>query len=404
MLPVSLSHEDETGARLAAIVAFSDDAIISKDLRGIIQTWNRSAERIFGYTAGEVIGRSITIIIPEERLGEETEVLRRICAGESVDHFETVRRAKDGRFIDISLTVSPIFGPSGQIIGASKIARDITEQMRLKREAEEASRLKDEFLATLSHELRTPLNAVLGYAVLLSEGSLAPNQQDKAAVVIRRNAEALARLVDDLLDTSRIVTGKMLLQLVPCDLGALVREALEVVSQAIEAKSLSLELSIAETRPVIGDCDRLRQVFWNLLTNAIKFTPLGGSIGVAVEAVGAFVRVTVRDTGIGIPAQAIPYIFQRFWQVESTATREHGGLGLGLALSRHLVELHGGTITVESAGTGRGAEFRIELPAQRDLGTKTPEPSRRAAAPSGDGGADAGGDDATEVRGQPATS
>ena len=403
MLPVS-PHEDETGARLAAIVASSDDAIVSKDLRGIIQTWNRSAERIFGYTADEVIGRSITIIIPEERLGEETEVLRRICAGESVDHFETVRQAKDGRLIDISLTVSPIFGASGQIIGASKIARDITEQMRLKREAEHASRLKDEFLATLSHELRTPLNAVLGYAMLLSEGSLAPDQQNKATVVIRRNAEVLARLVDDLLDASRIVTGKMHLQFGPCDLGALLREALEVVSQAIQAKSLRLEVSIAETEPVIGDCDRLRQVFWNLLTNAIKFTPLGGSVTVGVEGVGAFVRVVVRDTGIGIPAQAIPYVFQRFWQVESTATREHGGLGLGLALSRHLVELHGGTIAVESAGTGKGAEFRIELPMQRDRGKNTPGASRPVAQPSGDGEHETGGGDATDLRSQPATS
>jgi PAS domain S-box-containing protein len=404
MLPVSFSPDDEPRARLAAIVASSDDAIISKDLRGIIQTWNRGAERIFGYTADEVIGRSITIIIPEERLGEETEVLRRICAGESVDHFETVRRGKDGRFIDISLTVSPIADQSGRIVGASKIARDITEQMRLKREAEEASRLKDEFLATLSHELRTPLNAVLGYAMLLSEGSLAPDQQNKATVVIRRNAEALARLVDDLLDASRIVTGKMHLQLGPCDLGALVREALEVVSQAIQGKSLRLEVSIAETEPVIGDCDRLRQVFWNLLANAIKFTPLGGSVTVGVDRVGAFVRVVVRDTGIGIPAQAIPYVFQRFWQVESTATREHGGLGLGLALSRHLVELHGGTIAVESAGTGKGAEFRIELPVQRDLGKKTPGASRLVAQPSGDGEHETGGGDATDVRAQPATS
>lgn len=391
MLPVDSSEEeDDTRARLAAIVASSDDAIISKDLRGIVQTWNRGAERIFGYTAEEVIGRSITIIIPEERLSEETEVLRRICAGESVDHFETVRRTKDGRPVDISLTVSPIFGPSGQIIGASKIARDITEQMRLKREAEQASRLKDEFLATLSHELRTPLNAVLGYAMLLNEGSLAADQLDKAAAVIRRNAEALARLVDDLLDTSRIVTGKMHLQLASCDLGDLVREALDVVRQASVAKSIHVEVSIAETKPVMGDRDRLRQVFWNLLTNAIKFTPIDGSITVRVEGVDSCVRVIVRDTGIGIPAQAIPYVFQRFWQVESTSTREHGGLGLGLALSRHLVELHGGTITVESAGTGMGSEFRIELPAGRNLGATSPGPSRQIAAPSRDVVADAG--------------
>lgn len=360
-------HEDDTGARLAAIVASSDDAIISKNLHGIVQTWNRGAERIFGYTPDEVIGRSITIIIPTERFSEEAEVLRRICAGDSVEHFETVRRTKDGRNIDISLTVSPILDRSRRIIGASKIARDITDQRRLQREAAQTSRLKDEFLATLSHELRTPLNAVLGYAMLLGDGALAPEQQFKAAAVIRRNAESLARLVDDLLDTSRIVTGKMRLQLGVCDVASLMREAIDVVRPAIDAKRLRLETAIGASELLIGDCDRLRQVLWNLLTNAIKFTPAGGTVTVRVEHAGTEVRIIVRDTGIGIPAHAIPYVFQRFWQVESTSTREHGGLGLGLALSRYLVELHGGTIAVESAGPGMGAEFRVELPAPQDL-------------------------------------
>ena len=359
--------QDDTRARLAAIVQSSDDAIISKDLTGVIRTWNRGAERIFGYTPEEVVGRSITIIIPTERLAEETEVLRQICSGHSVEHFETVRRAKDGRYVDISLTVSPIFGDHGGIIGASKIARDITEQKRLQREAAQASRLKDEFLATLSHELRTPLNAVLGYAMLLGEQGLEPEQHRKAARAIRRNAESLARLVDDLLDTSRIVSGKMHLQLSVCDIGALTREALEVVQPAIQAKALRLELSLGEPARVVGDCDRLRQVLWNLLTNAIKFTPRGGVIAITVDHVEGRVRVRVRDNGIGIAAPALPYIFQRFWQVESSATREQGGLGLGLALSRYLVELHGGTITVESAGSGLGAEFRVELPAQYEM-------------------------------------
>ncbi|MBE3076650.1 MAG: PAS domain S-box protein, partial [Actinobacteria bacterium] len=299
---------------------------------------------------------------PEDRLNEESEVLRRICAGESVDHFETVRRTKDGCLIGISLTVSPIPGRSGQTTGASKIARDITEQQRLQREAAQGSRLKDEFLATLSHELRTPLNAVLGYAMLLCDGALSTEQQIKAASVIRRNTESLARLVDDLLDTSRIVTGKMNLQFGLCDVAEVVREALDVVRQAIEAKSLRLDVSIAPGEPLVGDAGRLRQVLWNLLTNAIKFTPAGGTIMLRVEHLGTDVRIIVRDTGIGIPAHAIPYIFQRFWQVESTSTREHGGLGLGLALSRYLVELHGGSLTVQSDGPGMGSEFRVELP------------------------------------------
>ncbi len=358
--------DDQTGARLAAIVASSDDAIVSKDLTGKILTWNRGAERIFGYTADEAIGRSITIIIPTERLPEETEVLRRICAGDSIDHFETVRRHKDGRLIDISLTVSPIFS-GGRIVGASKIARDITERKRLQREAAQASRLKDEFLATLSHELRTPLNALLGYAMLLADDSLPPDQCTKAAAVIRRNAEALAKLVDDLLDTSRIVTGKMRLQLGPCDVAGLVRESIEVVRQAITVKKLRLETSIDGPEMLLADCDRLRQVLWNLLTNAVKFTPSGGLVAVSVERVASTVRITVRDTGIGIPERAMPYIFHRFWQAENTTTREHGGLGLGLALSRYLVELHGGTIVAESAGRGMGSEFRVELPARQEV-------------------------------------
>jgi PAS domain S-box-containing protein len=368
-------HQDDTRARLAAIVQSSDDAIISKDLTGIVKTWNRGAERIFGYTPEEVIGRSITIIIPTERLSEETEVLRQICSGHSVEHFETVRRTKDGRSVDISLTVSPIFDDEGRIIGASKIARDITEQKRLQREAAQASRLKDEFLATLSHELRTPLNAVLGYAMLLGEKTLAPDQQQKAALVIRRNAEALARLVDDLLDTSRIVAGKMYLQLGICDLADVTREALDVVRPAVQGKALHLDLSLDDSARVVGDCDRLRQVLWNLLANAIKFTPPGGVITVTVDhADDGRVRVRVRDSGIGIAAPALPYVFQRFWQVENSATREQGGLGLGLALSRYLVELHGGTITVESAGVGHGAEFRVELPAQHELAGGSTDP------------------------------
>lgn len=383
---VSDAHQDDTAARLSAIVQFSDDAIVSKDLNGIIKTWNLGAQRIFGYDADEVIGRSITILIPTERLSEETEVLRRICAGEVVDHFETVRRRKDGRYIDISLTVSPIRDSTGRIIGASKIARDISEQKRLQREAAQASRLKDEFLATLSHELRTPLNAVLGYAMLLDEGALDSAQQHKAASVIRRNAESLARLVDDLLDTSRIVTGKMHLQLNVCDLAELVRDSVEVVRQAIEAKALHLELGLPASEPIVGDCDRLRQVLWNLLANAIKFTPPGGRISLLLDRVGTNVRLRVRDTGIGIPKESMPYIFQRFWQVENTVTREHGGLGLGLALSRYLVELHGGTIAVESGGPGLGSEFCVEIPAHQEL--KAREDKAASADPADAGRAD----------------
>jgi PAS domain S-box-containing protein len=355
------SESGELAARLAAIVASSDDAIVSKNLDGVIQTWNAGAERMFGFTADEAVGRHISIIIPEDRLHEEAEVLRRVRAGEGVDHFETVRRRKDGSFLDISLTVSPIRHGS-EIIGASKIARDITEQRRLRKEAEEASRMKDEFLAMLSHELRTPLNTVVGYAAMLRKGVMEETQRAKAVDVIHRNAQTLTRLVGDLLDTSRIVTGQIRLDFRDCNLSALAHEAAENIRPSTDAKGILLEAAIEPGVAIRGDRDRLRQVMWNLLTNAVKFTPSGGRIEVRLSAEPAEARFVVRDTGIGLTAEALPYIFQRFWQGEAGRSREHSGLGLGLALSRHFVDLHGGRIGARSAGPGKGTEIWVELP------------------------------------------
>src|SRR5678815_2458507 len=203
---------------LAAIVDSAEDAIASKDINGIVQSWNRAAERMFGYTAQEMIGRSIRTIIPRDRWHEEDNVLARIRSGRSTDHFETVRQCKDGSLIEISLSVSPIKTSTGAIIGASKIARDITTPRRLMREAEEANRVKDEFLAMLSHELRTPLNAVLGYTRMLREGRLGPDRQERAIETIERNANLLAQLVADVLDVSSIVTGKVRMKMATCDL------------------------------------------------------------------------------------------------------------------------------------------------------------------------------------------
>ena len=211
---------DETAARLASIVESSDDAIISKDLNGYITSWNSAAERMFGYTPAEMVGRHITTIIPIERRSEEDHVINEIRHGRRVGHFETVRCRKDGSLIDVSLTVSPIHASDGHVIGASKIARDITEQKRLQQAAAEASRAKDEFLATLSHELRTPLNTVLGYTQMLQSGTLHQAGLEKALEAISRNGEALTRLVNDVLDVSRIVTGKMQLNLERSDLAA----------------------------------------------------------------------------------------------------------------------------------------------------------------------------------------
>jgi PAS domain S-box-containing protein len=351
---------ERAALRLAAIVESSEDAIVSKNLDGYIQTWNKSAERVFGYTDEEAIGRHITLIIPEDRHNEETEVLRRIRAGQSVEHFETVRQRKDGSLIDISLTVSPI-RRGDEIIGASKIARDITEQRRLRQEALEANRLKDEFLATLSHELRTPLNTVLGYAAMLQRGSFDESRRTKAIEVIHRNAQMLTDLVGELLDTSRIVTGKIRLVVGDCNLSAMVQDAVDNIVPSVDAKDLRLKTSIQPDVVIRGDSERLHQVMWNLLSNAVKFTPAHGRIEVSLNASNACARIVVRDTGVGMTADALPHVFQRFWQADGKS-REFGGLGLGLALSRNFVELHGGTIVARSDGAGKGAEFQVDLP------------------------------------------
>ncbi len=354
----------DSAARLAAIVASSDDAIISKDLNGHITTWNAAAERMFGYSAVEVIGKPITIIIPEERLSEESEVLSRIRRGLSVEHFETVRRRKDGTPINISLTVSPVRNADGTVVGASKIARDITEQIRLRAAAEEASRLKDEFLAVLSHELRTPLNTVLGYSKMLrrDEERMSDEMRSRALDVLERNADSLARLVNDVLDTSRIVTGKLRLAFEQCAIDRLIEEGIDTVRPTAEAKGVSIEARLETNLSVVGDRDRLLQVVWNLLSNAVKFTPREGHIVVEGRKRTGIVEIFVTDSGVGIRKEHLPFLFQRFWQAHTGLSREFGGLGIGLALARHLVEMHGGTVSADSAGIGEGATFTVSLP------------------------------------------
>jgi PAS domain S-box-containing protein len=353
-------------ARLGAIVDSADDAIVSKDLNGVVQTWNKAAEQMFGFSPEEMIGRSITTIIPADHLQEEVEVLSRIRAGQSVRHFETVRQRKDGSLVEISLTVSPIRDAGGRVIGASKIARDISTQRRLAREAEEASRVKDEFLAMLSHELRTPLNAVLGYTRMLRTGQLGEDRQERAIDTIERNANVLSQLVSDVLDVSAIVTGKMRLKTASCDLRTLAEAAIDVVRPSADAKGVTLAID-APRDPVVVQCDadRVQQVFWNLLANAVKFTPPDGRVDVQLTASRGQARVAVADTGVGIARDSLQYIFQRFWQGEQRAHTPNAGLGLGLALARHFTELHGGTISAASGGEGKGSTFTVELPLLR---------------------------------------
>ncbi|HYB99901.1 MAG TPA: ATP-binding protein [Candidatus Limnocylindrales bacterium] len=371
-------HELEVAqARLAAIVESSDDAIVGKNLDGIVTSWNRGAQHLFGYTPEEMIGQSILKIIPADRVDEEREILSRLRRHERIDHFETIRRAKDGRLLNVSITVSPIHDSTGTIVGASKIARDITLQKRVEKEreillaneraarsaAEHASRMKDEFLATLSHELRTPLTAILGWAQILRANEALTAEMSQGLEVIERNTRAQVQLIEDLLDMSRIVSGNIRLDVQPIDLTDVIRAAIDSVAPAAEAKGVRLQSVLDPNAACIsGDAARLQQVAWNLLTNAIRFTPRGGRVQVFLERIDSHVELSVVDTGEGIAPDFLPHVFDRFRQADSSTTRRHGGLGLGLSIVRHLVELHGGTVRAHSAGLNKGTTFVVSLP------------------------------------------
>ena len=531
--------------RLSAIVDSSDDAIVGKNLDGIVTSWNAAAERMFGYTASEMVGQSIRRIIPPDRQSEEDDVVDQIRRGNKVEHFETLRQHKDGSAVAISLTVSPIRDERGLVVGASKIARDIRDRLaaeaersrllalaeqnaqitatlnevgaivasaldretvvqavtdaatavtgaqlgaffynsvdnrgetralctvsgapreafsnfpmppntglfdpmfhgtpivrsdditqdprygqnpahdpkdghvpvrsylavpvktrsgevvgglffghadvgrftpaherlalgigswasvalenaRLYLAAQTASRLKDEFLATLSHELRTPLNAILGYARMIRSGVLAADKHPRAIETIERNAASLTHIVEDVLDVSRIISGKMRLHMQTVEVADVVRGAVEAVLPGAEAKGVAVELVLAaHPVQVSGDPERLQQVIWNLLSNAVKFTSRGGRVQTELRCSDSEVAVIVSDTGDGIAPEFLPHVFERFRQADAGTTRERGGLGLGLAIARQLIETHGGTIAAASGGSGKGSTFTVRLP------------------------------------------
>jgi PAS domain S-box-containing protein len=375
-LEIERESRHRIARELAAIVETSDDAIVSKDLDSIVRSWNRGAERMFGYPADEMIGRSIRTIIPDERWSEEDEVLRQIREGNKVDHFETIRRRKDGSEVHVSLTISPIRSASGVIIGASKIARDITErrhaeaeraqllelEQTARAEVERAGRLKDEFLAGLSHELRTPLNAVLGYVQLLLSGAVPPDGIARALQAIQRNAQAQARLVESLLDLSRVLAGTLELNAEPLELSSVIALAVDAVMPEALKKNVAVQVEPADDVRVFGDSARLQQVFWNLLANSIKFTAPGGRVSVHVAGTLNEAVIRVSDTGRGISASLLPFVFDRFKQGDEDDAQARSGLGLGLALVREIVQAHKGTVTAESAGSGSGSTFTVRLP------------------------------------------
>jgi PAS domain S-box-containing protein len=488
---------EEARARLAAIVESSHDAILSKDLSGTIRSWNGGAERLLGYSRDEIVGRPIQTILPPDRLAEEEDILRRLDAGERIDDLETVRVARDGRRMDVAISVSPVRDATGRMAGASTIMRDIAERKRAEQrlqasesryralfenmtegfalgeaivdergvphdfrfievneaferqsglgrevvgrplrevlpnlephwverycgvaltgepvrfsdfnrdtnryyevfsyspsagqfaivfrdvtedkraseererlfeQAEEANRLKDDFLATLSHELRTPLTAILGWARLLEEGGLPEAKLRQAYATIARNAEAQRQLLTDVLDVSHMISGNMRLEVREVDALDVVNHAAASIQPAVDAKALHLEIACETSRArLVADPDRLQQITWNLLSNAVKFTPPGGRITVTVRRHADTLDIVVSDTGIGIPPAFVPKLFARFAQADSSPSRRFGGLGLGLSIVRHLVELHGGSVSARSDGEGKGATITVSLPAR----------------------------------------
>jgi PAS domain S-box-containing protein len=365
---------DEGHAAIAAIVESSNDAIIGGDTNGIITSWNAAANRIFGFSASEAIGQNLGLIVPPEKLAEDAQILARVVQGQAIKTFETVRRRKDGESIDISLTVSPVKNGDGRIIGVSRIARDITEQRRLRNErdrlwrfeqtareaAEAASRAKDEFLAMLGHELRNPINAI-GLALHLLEKAGSADDSVKARQIIARQTDHVSRMVDDLLDVARVTTGKIALFRNPVNLATVMSECLDAIrdTRQIERHMVKSQL---EQLWVQGDSDRLAQVVTNLINNSAKYTPSGGTIQLSLTSEGDSAVIRVKDSGIGITADILPHIFDLFARGDLGLERSPGGLGIGLTLVKRLVELHGGTIEAISDGPDKGSTFVVRLP------------------------------------------
>lgn len=366
-------------------------AVIERDSNFRITRWSKSAEKIFGWTAEDVRGQDW-----QTGYGEDVEtvkaVRKRIVNGEEKQNvLQLCSYTKDGAIINCEWYNSALFDESGKLVSILSLVLDVTERKRAEAErtrllqleqdarsaAEAANRIKDEFLAVLSHELRSPLNPILGWTKLLRSRKFDQATLDKALETIERNAQLQTQLIEDLLDISRIIRGKLSLNICPVDLAATIEAALDTVRLAAQAKSIQLESLIDPRVGIIsGDPNRLQQVVWNLLSNAIKFTPSGGRVTITLKRQGNNAELQVRDTGKGISADFLPHVFDYFRQADSSTTRTHGGLGLGLAIVRHLVELHGGTVGVSSSGMGQGATFSVALPlleGDRDLAEENRE-------------------------------
>lgn len=366
--------------QLAFHVESSPLAVVEWDSDFRVSRWSASAERLFGWDADDVIGKhvnewrfvfaddvdAVALVTNRQREGVEVHGVQRnrnyTRAGTVLfcEWYNSVLRDERGKLVSV---LSLVLDVTARQSAEEERAASLLRERDARRHAEEADRLKDEFLATLSHELRTPLTSILGWASMIRSGEVEGSNTTRAIETIERNARSQARLIDDLLDVSRIITGNLRLDLHPLNLAPIVDAALDALRPTADAKGIKLQTHFAPEECLVkGDPNRLRQVIWNLLSNAIKFTQRGGSVSVDLTCVESTACLQVRDTGDGIAPDFLPYVFDRFRQAEGSISRKQGGLGLGLAVARHLVELHGGTITAESEGLGQGSVFTVDLP------------------------------------------
>ncbi len=358
----------------AEMLDLAHDAIFAWELDGAISYWNRAAEEIYGYTREEAIGR-VSHELLETEAAEDMDALMGSLRLSGRWQGEMRHRTKDGREIVVESRMTLVERNGHRLVLETN--RDITERKRAeqererllksenaaRREAEHANHAKDEFLALLSHELRTPLTPMLGWIRILRRRRVRPEDQDSALEKIERSVESEIKLVNDLLDVSRIITGKMTLNLSTLDFSGIVSAAIEVERSSAEAKGIDLVVETGKGEALVsGDPDRLQQVVLNLVSNAIKFTPPGGRVEARMERAGPNLELIVKDTGQGISPEFLPHVFERFRQADSSVARAHGGLGLGLSITKRLVELHGGSIHAESEGEGRGSTFTVKLP------------------------------------------
>lgn len=375
----------EAHQRLTFHVENSPLAVIEWDSEFRVSRWTESAERLFGWKAHEVLGKHVSDwhFVFDEDVDAVAQVTDRQRVGTELLGLQRNRNyTKGGAILYCEWYNSVLHDDRGRLVSVLSLVLDVTARKQaeeeraallarerdLRKQAEEADRLKDEFLATLSHELRTPLTSILGWATLIRNGEVDRAENlDRALEIIERNARSQARLIDDLLDVSRIITGNLQLEVHPLNMAPIVEVANDALRPAADAKEIQIELALDPASCLVsGDPHRLRQVVWNLLMNAIKFTPRGGSVRLRLQCVETGARLTVNDTGEGISPEFLPYVFHRFRQEEGSLSRKAGGLGLGLAVVRHIVELHGGSVSAASAGPGRGSTFTVDLPLATD--------------------------------------